>query len=368
MQLLHLRTLLRYARLFLSLLTCKRIAKLLGLTILLAALPILAGLLTTHLASRHEAVYFAQQAAYAQVDSTYNSFKRWNLSTETLTPPTPWSERVHPLIPEAVQLQSGAWKAQMQLYEDWTAEYSMQEMWVYVGGRARGERGWGDWWREWSFAFGDVVAARRMERGKGAWSSPASLAFVDCDVSAVLCDVWWGVQPVMLAHFRTGSPCHMELDPFRFVCSTPYEQVRTLVSMRFSQDALEYGEWEKIGVIAEEGMGEARKVDLDGDGDWDGDEKEYTRGWMDWLWFSRQAKEVLPESGRSSMTTNFNAIPIFRPRACGNPLSSAVILYGFISPDSSSAIAIEYKNLGEYRLSRDYMTLAEPLPYMAPFC
>ncbi|KAL1868345.1 hypothetical protein Plec18167_008270 [Paecilomyces lecythidis] len=50
------------------------------------------------------------------------------------------------------------------------------------------------------------------------------LTFVDCDVSPYICDEW-GVNPVMLIHVRTSSPCRTEMSPFRWYCSVKWHFV-----------------------------------------------------------------------------------------------------------------------------------------------
>ncbi|RWQ94380.1 hypothetical protein C8Q69DRAFT_470011, partial [Paecilomyces variotii] len=55
-------------------------------------------------------------------------------------------------------------------------------------------------------------------------SANTGLTFVDCDVSPYICDEW-GVDPVMLIHVRTSSPCRMEMSPFRWYCSVKWHFV-----------------------------------------------------------------------------------------------------------------------------------------------
>lgn len=120
-------------------LSCKRVSICCAIVLVpLLLVFVLLGILPAHIAVSHDAEYFR----------TLESYDGWNsnLPPELLDDPlwqreVPWNERqVTPLIKDLTQLSTSTWLRQMDFYDDWTAEYPMQEAWIYIGGSPKSEK------------------------------------------------------------------------------------------------------------------------------------------------------------------------------------------------------------------------------------
>jgi len=244
----------------------------------------------------HEVAYFEEKARLDDITSQWQvrqdfPMKEW----DDLYPPAvpvPYNERLVPLIHDVVQLSSWGWQEGLRLHEDGSAQYPAQEYWIYLGGtyRKRGLREILSLYTEpggscidspyicdaFNAAVNSYIERRHIlgtER-----SSSASLGFVDCDASPLLCDDW-GMDPVMLVHIRTHMPCRTEWPSFKMACSVTWrfvelplkkmpfpitqkvgghvvpvfpsseEQIRAMVSLGGSQDAFEYAPHERAEFV-----------------------------------------------------------------------------------------------------------------------
>lgn len=133
--------------------------------------------------------------------------------------------------------------------EDKTGQQPNTEAWVYVGGTPKKPDSFLDKISVCSKPNGSCVDSEDIcssynegfnrlveeyhvsEAGSGAQTSKATLAFMDCDVSPLLCDVFQ-LSPVMLMHFKTMQPCRMEYDvELKWFCSTRW----TLIGLPLPQ-------------------------------------------------------------------------------------------------------------------------------------
>jgi hypothetical protein len=212
--------------------------------------------------------------------------------------PVPYKERLTPIIHNVAQLSSWNWQKGLDLYENGTAEYPIDQFWIYVAGtyREKGLREKMSLYTEpggacvdppyicdaFNAAFNTLVEKYHTHGTER--TSRARLRFVDCDASPILCDEW-GMDPVMPVNVQTGRPCRAvwnPSEPFRQVCGVhwrfvslplkemPYtitqniggnvvpvfpsaeEQIKALVMWEGSQDAYEYESHQMLDNIVEE--------------------------------------------------------------------------------------------------------------------
>ncbi len=126
----------------------------------------------------------------------------------------------------------------MELNNDGTAKQPDRETWIYVGGTPTNYN-WLDKisafhkpngscvdseeiCRAYNEGFNTLIEKFHVDRGienGGQRTSNAYLAFMDCDVSPLLCD-YSNQRPVVLLHMKTMQPCKMEYDTeLRWTCS-----------------------------------------------------------------------------------------------------------------------------------------------------
>ncbi len=192
----------------------------------------------------HERKYFAELDKLEQTESN------WQIMAEYLEEfgaekPLPYNERLTPLIHDAVQLRSSHWWEQLGLYEanlfEWNfAKYPVQQHWIYVGGTYR-ERSFLEHFQLYSTPNGSCIDEPYIcdsfnagfnqlleyyhTEGRLRTSRAGYPGFMDCDVSPLICDEF-NIDPVMLLHLETKSPCTSEFETkFRFICSTKWSFV-----------------------------------------------------------------------------------------------------------------------------------------------
>ena len=164
-------------------------------------------------AFRRETAYFEE---LERLDSLDRACRRL---PETVTcPPTP-NDRLRPLFPDLVQLNSWSWAESLRLHPDGSAQYPMEHVWIYIAGNKTCPKDDGLALCE-SFvhAFDRVIQYHHVARP----AAGAFLSFVDCDISPGICDAW-GVDANIMVNLQTMSPCDPHLpteeDPeFRFHC------------------------------------------------------------------------------------------------------------------------------------------------------
>lgn len=186
-----------------------------------------------------------EQAYYKEIDR-HNSLEsqwRWVPDLMSNSPkPLPYNKRLTPLIHDVVQLYSWGYKEQLSLNEDGTAKYPNQQNWIYVGGTPKKPSSIleslsvfsppnGSCTDEsyichsFNEAFNQLLENYHTTEGRYARNGRASLGFVDCDVSPLLCDDFH-MDPVMLLHVQTKRPCTpMRFPEFDFNCSVKWSLV-----------------------------------------------------------------------------------------------------------------------------------------------
>lgn len=200
-----------------------------------------------------------------------------------------------PLIHDVAQLRSWGYEEQLGLFEDGTAKKDMTEIWIYVGGKAH-QRSWYEKMALYSSPGGSCVDEgwvcdafnegfdHLMELSHthiqhdcgtvGGYTSSAIYAFMDCDVSPLLCDHFYA-DPVMLIHLKTTMPCRMEMEKgWRISCAARWSLVGLpLTKMPFSRTLNVGGHVVPVFPSAEEQM--RAMVFWDGSQDGIGLSREY---------------------------------------------------------------------------------------------
>jgi hypothetical protein len=192
----------------------------------------------------HERRYFAELDHIKHTESTWQIMADYLEETDA-EKPLPYNTRMTPLIHDAVQLRSWHWWEQLDLHEANLfgysfAKYSVQQNWIYVGGTYR-ERSFWENFQVYSTPNGSCIDEPYIcdsfnagfnqllefyhTEGHLRTSRAGYPGFMDCDVSPLLCDDF-NIDPVMLLHLETKSPCTSEFEPsFHLVCSTKWSLV-----------------------------------------------------------------------------------------------------------------------------------------------
>lgn len=167
----------------------------------------------------------------------------------------PSRDQLRPLIHDIAQLTSWGYEDQFDLHEGGSAKVPDRQVWTYVGGTAH-KRSLYERVSLYTAPNGSCVDEAHicnsfnagfnqvLENGhtlgykpyESSASGETGHAFMDCDVSPLLCD-YFGVDPVMLIHMETKEPCIVELErEYKRSCSVKWTLVGLpLKSMPFSK-------------------------------------------------------------------------------------------------------------------------------------
>ncbi|PVH85662.1 hypothetical protein DL98DRAFT_511247 [Cadophora sp. DSE1049] len=236
--------------------TCKNIC-LTVLTLLLLTLPplIFLGAIPWIRAYRYEQAYFSELTRLSTLDKQWSYIPDYRPNSPRKPPA--YNKRVLPLIHDIPQLKSWSWEEQLDLYDDGSmlSKSPDKETWIYVGGTPKTSKSWvdkislsrrpggscvdsGEICGAFNEGFNTLMERYHdFEEGGEYYDGPkermskAEWAFMDCDVSPLLCDEF-ALDPVMLVHIRSMKPCRVETQHgVSWVCGMRW----TLVSLPLRQ-------------------------------------------------------------------------------------------------------------------------------------
>lgn len=193
-------------------------------------------------ALNHEIAYFEELKRIEDVASSWDWDPELRAMLEKMIIPS--KDQLRPLIHDIAQLTSWGYEEQLDLHEGGSAKSADRQVWTYVGGTAHKRslyerislytapngscvdeahicNSFNDGFNQ-VLENDHILGCKPHEFGA---SGNIRHAFMDCDVSPLLCD-YFGVDPVMLIHMETKEPCTIELEPeYKRSCSVKWTLV-----------------------------------------------------------------------------------------------------------------------------------------------
>lgn len=165
-------------------------------------------------AFRLEQLYCKELQYFSKLEEQRKASRRAKYGSQTVQDEN--STLVQPVFDHIVQLRSWDWKKSLRLGDDYTCEYPPENVWIYVAGRETCPKSDGiDMCEDYIAAFDQFIHTSTASRG-------VVLAFVDCDVSELLC-IEWGVEANVMVHYKSKSSCEFHFpeendSEFRWTC------------------------------------------------------------------------------------------------------------------------------------------------------